>query len=165
MHALVLSEKAQLFAIAREIKFANSGKVLLDTFFSTSVFIFMYSLGAHLNQKLNFYSKPFIFRGCMYSGIMLFGMGIYTFLTDFTQNHYDMAIDKELCEKNVIFAEGGNEFYEKMLKRNMALRKLLGTFGESKYSALGNENYLIRQKSLPINTRRDFCLSRLQNTI
>lgn len=165
MNSLVLSEKAQLFAMAREIKVVNSGKVLLDTSFATSVCIFMYGLGTHLNQKFNFYTKPFIFRGVLYSGITIFGLGIYIFLTDFTQNYYDMAIDKELCEKNVIFAEGGKEFYEKLLTRNMALRKLLGSFGERKYSALGNENYLIRQRSLPINTRRDFCTSSLQNAM
>lgn len=47
----------------------------------------------------------------------------------------------------------GVSFYEKLLKKNIALRNLIGG---NIYTALGNENFFLRQKSLPLTIRKSF---------
>lgn len=165
MDSLILSEKAQIFAIAREISYINSVKLFLDTFYTSSIFVLMYGLANNLNRKFGLYSRPLALRGCMYSIVGFFGFGLYSFLIDFTQNQFDMQIDRDLCEKNEIFAEGGKEFYEKIVERNIALRKLLGPYGERKYSALGNENFFIRQKRLPLVVRKEYFVNKVNNAM
>lgn len=49
--------------------------------------------------------------------------------------------------------ETGIRFYDKLLKKNVALRNLTG---ENIYSAKGNENFFLRQKSLPLTIRKSF---------
>lgn len=101
----------------------------------------------------------------MYGLVGLFGFGVYSFCKDYTQVQYDQSVDKELSEKNPIFVEGGKEFYEKSVSRNIALRKLMGRFGEKQYSALGNENFFIRQKCLPLVTRKSFFEEKLKESL
>lgn len=50
-------------------------------------------------------------------------------------------------------AVAGITFYDKMLKKNVALRNLTG---ENIYTALGNENFVLRQKSIPLTMRKSF---------
>lgn len=50
-------------------------------------------------------------------------------------------------------AAAGIRFYDKILKKNVALRNLTG---QNIYTAMGNENYLLRQKSLPLTARKSF---------
>lgn len=52
------------------------------------------------------------------------------------------------------FIESGIRFYEKLLKKNIAIREL--TSDDSQYTAKGNENFLIRTKSLPLTIRKTF---------
>lgn len=49
--------------------------------------------------------------------------------------------------------DAGIQFYDKMLKKNVALRNLIG---KNIYSASGNENYFLRLKSLPLTVRKSF---------
>ena len=49
-------------------------------------------------------------------------------------------------------AEAGVRYYEKVLNRNIALREISGD--DFLYSAKGNVNYLIRNKSLPLTMRK-----------
>ncbi|KAG5886565.1 hypothetical protein JTB14_011277 [Gonioctena quinquepunctata] len=130
LNSLVLSENAQLFAMAREIQFRQTPKLFFDTSYGVATCVTAYGLSSHINRKFDFYAKPL--------GVRLV---IYTLV--------EGKIDKELKEKNKIFAEGGKEYYTKILERNKALRHLLGKDGEIKYSVLGNENYLFRNKHLP----------------
>jgi hypothetical protein len=45
-------------------------------------------------------------------------------------------------------------FYQKLLKKNMACRELTGDLSE--YTAMGNENFMLRQKRLPLTSRKNF---------
>lgn len=161
----MLTESAQLFAIAREVLYLKSLKVLFDTCYATAAFIFTYGVAQKINTKYNLYAKPFSLRCLMYGFVGMFGFGLYGFLTDFTQIYYDRYVDRTLCEKNPLFIEGGREFYDKMLQRNRALRKLMGPLGEKYYSIMGNERFFIRQKRLPVLTRRDFYDQKLKEMI
>lgn len=54
--------------------------------------------------------------------------------------------------------DAGVRYYEKILNRNVAIRELSGT---NLYTTRGNVHYLIRQKSLPFTSRRDFFRAKL----
>jgi len=156
LKSLSLSEKAQMYAMAREIQMKQTPKYYTDTFGAVASFIAAYGVGIHLNTKFNLYAKPRSIRFLMYGLLGAFGYCNYVFIKDFSQLHYEQKVDEDLKNKNPIFKEGGKEFYKYILNRNIALRKLMGKVGESNYTPLGNENYLIRQRHLPLVQRKAF---------
>lgn len=89
----------------------------------------------------------------MYSILGLFGLGSWSFMKDFNQVSTDAEIDKKLASLGPQFVAAGFSYYDKHLKKNIALRNLIG---DDTYTALGNENYLLRQKSMPLTARRSF---------
>lgn len=58
------------------------------------------------------------------------------------------------------FIEAGYRFYDKLLKKNIAIRELTGD--NSEYTALGNENFYLRQKRLPLTMRKTFFQQKLE---
>jgi hypothetical protein len=56
----------------------------------------------------------------------------------------------ELGEK---FVEAGIRFYDKLLKKNMAIRELNN---DDSFTATGNENHLLRHKTFPLDMRKKF---------
>lgn len=162
LDALILSENAQIFAIAREVLYLDSLKFIFDSVYAPFACVFTYGLARTLNTKYNLYVKPLSLRLLMYTLSGLFGYGLYSFAKDMTQMGYDQKVDEELCKRGPLFVEGGKEFYEKTLQRNRALRTLMGPLGEKYYSVLGNERFFIRQPRLPILTRKDFYENKLK---
>lgn len=65
---------------------------------------------------------------------------------------YDGGTDEELASYGPGFLEAGLGFYDKQLKKNMAIRELTGD--NSEYTALGNENFILRNKRLPLTIRK-----------
>lgn len=98
-------------------------------------------------------------RTLMYTILATFGYGMYSFLTDFTQVYYDGAVDKELCEVGPEFMDAGVRFYDKLLKKNIAIRNLAG---DNSYTVMGNEHFVLRQKSLPLTIRKSYFEMRLE---
>lgn len=90
-------------------------------------------------------------RGVLYSILGVFGFGIWSFLKDFTQVYYDTSVDKKLCSAGPEIIDAGIRFYDKLLKKNIAIR---GLTGDDTYTVKGNENFLIRQKRLPLTIRK-----------
>lgn len=156
LNSIVLSEKAQLYAIAREIKTVNSTKFLLDTSYVGIPIIMYYGCTSQLNMSLNLFSKARGLRIIIYTLFGAFQAGIYFLFKDFTQIYFERKIDKELKEASPILAEGGKEFYSKLMSRNIALRTLLGKRGKSYFTSMGNEHSFIRQKHLPLSDRKLF---------
>ncbi|XP_057653852.1 transmembrane protein 177 [Diorhabda carinulata] len=161
LKSLVLSEKAQLYAMSREVLYRQTLKPLLDVFLATNLVLSSYFLGRNLKQKFNFSAKPLGLRIMLYTLVGIFNFGIYIMAKDLSQMYYEKNIDLELKKTDIIFLQGGKEFYSKLLERNKALRQLLGKDGERLYSVLGNENYILRQKHIPLVQR----LSSFDDTI
>ncbi|KRT81873.1 hypothetical protein AMK59_5928 [Oryctes borbonicus] len=163
LESFILSENAQIYAIAREIKTADSAKSMLDIVYKTLGVLGCYSLSNLINTKLNLYIRPRGMRVALYVLVTAFMYGNYCFFKDFTQIYYEQYVDEFLKNKDPIFAEGGKEYYEKILQRNKALRKLLGREGENRFSSLGNENFFIRQRHVPLLHRKQFFEENLVN--
>ncbi|XP_076264958.1 transmembrane protein 177 [Rhynchophorus ferrugineus] len=154
LNSLILSENAQKFAIARTIKHQQSPKLIIDTILGTASCLFTYSLSRLLNVRYNLYQKAGQYRFIMYTLVGSIFTLNYFLLKDATQLYYDQQIDKELKDMHSIFAEGGKEYYTKILQRNIALRQLMGKEGEQIYTVTGNDNYMFRTKHLPLVHRK-----------
>lgn len=154
--ALLLSEKVQEFAICREILSTLNSKVYLQSTYPFVALFFAYTFSSSVNKKLNLYAVPAAPRVILYTLTGLFSLGLYFFLTDYTEVYYETVVDKKLCELGTDFIESGVVFYNKMLKRNQALRELMGNEGQKKYTKMGNENFGIRQPRLALVHRRQF---------
>lgn len=89
----------------------------------------------------------------------MFGYGVYAFLTDYTQVYYDASVDKELCDAGPEFMDAGVRFYDKLLRKNIAIRNLVN---DNSYTVKGNEQILMRQKSLPLTIRKSYFEMRLE---
>lgn len=156
LESLILSEKAQLYGIAREIKMSQTPKLLLECVYSTVPVLSYYGITNYFNRKFNLYVRPLPLRLVLYALSSVLVAGQYFMLKDLTQVYFEQKVDEELKEKNVVFVEGGKEMYGKLMARNVALRELMGNAGKKKYTALGNEKTLIRQKHVPLTDRRSF---------
>ncbi|CAG4948597.1 unnamed protein product [Colias eurytheme] len=154
--ALILPEKVQEFAICREILMTHNSKIMFDSAYPFTAIFFVYNLSSYLNRRLNLYAAPTALRSIMYSITGLFGVGIYFLFKDMTEVHYEARTDEALAELGPDFIESGIIFYEKLLARNQALRELMGSEGESKYTTFGNENYGIRQPHIALVHRKQF---------
>lgn len=160
--ALILPEKVQEFAICREILMTQNNKIIYDSAYPFACLFLVYNFAQALNKKLNLYAGPPMLRGILYSILGMFGTGTYFLLKDMTEVHYETETDKTLCELGPEYIESGKIFYEKLLKRNQALRELMGSEGERKYSKLGNENFGLRQPRLALVHRHQYFEQKLK---
>jgi hypothetical protein len=67
---------------------------------------------------------------------------------------YDGDTDEKLAELGPKFIDAGVRFYDKLLKKNIAIRALTGD--NSQYTAMGNENFMFRQERLPLTVRKAY---------
>ncbi|KAK4877135.1 hypothetical protein RN001_009641 [Aquatica leii] len=156
LKSLAMSDIGQIYAIAREVHMRQSPKYFIDFLSSVSLFILAYGAGTHCNARYNLYAKPRFVRIVLYGMLGLFAYLNYIFVKDASQLYYERKTDEYLINKSPVFKEGGKEFYENILNRNRALRTLMGKLGEHNYSPMGNENYFIRQRHLPLVQRKAF---------
>lgn len=82
---LVLSDKEQIFGIAREILQLQSNTIYLNSFYSGGTIFGYYAATSAINSKLRLFYRPLSLRVTMYGIVGLFLFGVYSFLTDFTQ--------------------------------------------------------------------------------
>ncbi|XP_011197420.2 transmembrane protein 177 [Bactrocera dorsalis] len=157
--AIVLTEDEQLFGLCKSVLQLQTHRVLLNSLFPSISFLTMYTIGHYLNLRMNLLAGPFSLRLVMYTILGLFGVGSWSFMKDFNQVRYDTEIDKKLCNLGPQYVEAGASYYGKLLKKNMALRELIG---DDTYSARGNVNYFLRQKSLPLTVHKSYFEEKLQ---
>ncbi|PZC82745.1 hypothetical protein B5X24_HaOG209843 [Helicoverpa armigera] len=152
--ALILPEKVQEFAICREIIMTQNNKIVYQAAYPFTCLFFAYNVSQMLNRRLNLYAGPPLMRGILYSIVGMFATGLYFLMTDMTEVHYETNTDEKLCELGPEYVKSGKIFYEKLLNRNQALRELMGSEGEKKYSKMGNENFGIRQPRIALVHRK-----------
>ncbi|XP_055839299.1 transmembrane protein 177 [Episyrphus balteatus] len=151
--ALVLTEDEQIFGMCKAILQLQTQRVMLNAVFPSVSFMAVYSVGNYLNHKLNLLAKPLSLRLMMYTFLGLFGVGSWSFMKDYNQVLYDTSSDKKLSALGPEFVDAGVRYYDKLLKKNMALRALIG---DDTYTSKGNENFYLRQKSLPLTIHKAF---------
>uniref|UniRef100_A0A8D8WCZ2 Transmembrane protein 177 n=2 Tax=Cacopsylla melanoneura TaxID=428564 RepID=A0A8D8WCZ2_9HEMI len=159
--SLVLSEKAQKFAMGHEVLQCDMVAYYLQLTYPTVGCFAGFFLGNKGYEMLQLYKKPFQARIVFFTGISIFSYGLYILLKDKTQTALEEISLTKLSALGRDYIEGGIEYFEKQLKINKALRKLLHD-GESTYAVTGNLNFFIRQKTLPLTYQRAFLEKKLK---
>jgi len=154
-HAIVLSENAQKFAIAREISHLDTYHVYFYGIIPSIAIFSQYYLSAFANIKFYGHYKPRSFRYTVYSLVGIFTYGLYATATDALTRYYERSADKEAASLGLNYAKGAVEFYTKTVQRNMAIRELMGSRGESLFTKFGNHNEIIRQRHVPPLIRKE----------
>jgi len=85
------------------------------------------------------------------------GFAVWFYACKIRNNFFERTSDEKSAGYGPDFAEGGIEYYDKMLARNVALRELLGKDGEKRFTAKGNirtsfQNW-IRDFNIPLYHR------------
>ncbi|XP_046388564.1 transmembrane protein 177 [Ischnura elegans] len=152
--AVVLSPAAQKYAMACQVSLCQSPFVFLLGLYPMLTTFFAYATASSLNTRFQLHSRRFYIRGTMYSIIGLFAFGLWALANDFTTSRFEMKADLDACAVSPEYARGGEEFYKKILARNIALRQMMGPEGEKVFTAYGNDQVFFRQKHLPITVRK-----------
>ncbi|KAK4305697.1 hypothetical protein Pmani_022423 [Petrolisthes manimaculis] len=154
--SLVLSPEAKKFAICREMMSVNTNEpFILGTLAATNM-LMMYLLASGVNRTQNFYVRPRSLRLTWYALVGSFGAAMWTLIKDSTTLNHENSADQQAASVSPSYTQGGLEFYEKILQRNIALRELMGKEGENMYTAFGNEQVFIRTRNQPYTLRRDY---------
>jgi len=158
--SLILTEQEQIFGICKEILLTQTFKLPLDCFYPLMGIIVGYGMGHMFNNRLNLFQRPRSLRMVLYSLVGLFSYGNYSFITDYTHCQYEASIDQKLASLGDHMVKAGDGYYGKILKRNVAIRALSGD--NSAYSASGNINTFVRQRSLPLTVRKSYFEAKLE---
>lgn len=156
LKSLVLSDKAKAFAIAREINFATFHQIHVETFMRSVFGVLAYSCGHILNKyfaldrRLKFWA-----RFSLYSLIASAWFVLYVAVKDSYYCWQDNSADRKAAALSKAYAEGGVEYYNKVLSRNKALRALMVTTGPKRYTAYGNVVSTWRRDHVELTARRD----------
>ncbi|KAL1464690.1 hypothetical protein WDU94_004314 [Cyamophila willieti] len=159
--SLVLSEKAQKFAMGNEVLKCDLVAYYLQLTYPTMACFAGFFLSSKGYEMLQLYKKAIQARIVFFTGISIFSYGLYVFLTDKTHTALEEMSLTKLSELGRDYIEGGIEYFDKQLKINKALRNLLHD-GESTYAVTGNLNYFIRLKTLPLTYQKGFLENKLK---
>jgi hypothetical protein len=150
---LVLTEPEQVFGMCKEICEGMTHKVLLNSLYLVASGLFYYAFTSTLNAKNKLFQRPLSLRVMLYTLAGMFTTGIYWTVKDATQIYVDRTIDEHLAGLGLTFLASGVCFYDKLIKKNMAIRELTG---DDQYTAKGNHNHLLRTMTKPLTERKAF---------
>lgn len=154
--SLVLSDRAQRFAIARDIYWASNHYVQIQTAALSFAVVNCYFMGRLVNDRFQLLGRtPRSLRLGLYGVIVALNATVYLGFKDAMSQFWDRKADERAAALGRDYVEGGIEFYEKALQRNRALRELLGDEGRKYYTSKGNLNELIRSTHVPLTHRLD----------
>jgi len=161
-NALVLSDKAKAFVIAREIYYTKSMTVQLNLILTTVCCGLAYITGSLLNDRflLSLRLKPWA-RFSVFSTIASAWLLFFVVVDDALHCWYDNEVDRAAAKLREIYAQGGVDYYNAVLRRNRALRTLLGSAGQKQYTYYGNVVSVWRNPSVQLTSRHDNLLKYL----
>ncbi|XP_032682687.1 transmembrane protein 177 isoform X2 [Odontomachus brunneus] len=159
--SLMFSENAKKFAIAREILRIQAEEPRFNSFRLAVIITVLWAFYNAITLRFQLRGRNVILCRSLYVSFALLGAISWIGIKDYRSYRLDSVHDRALCDLGVEYVRGGQEFYEKMVMRNRALRSLLGKDGEKQYTANGNERIFLRQKHVPIVHRKDFFDSQL----
>ncbi|CAL8096001.1 unnamed protein product [Orchesella dallaii] len=152
--SLVVSERAQKFAIAREIVMTDTHSPYIHGGLGGFALFTYYCITRTVNDKFYGLARPKSFRVFVYSLVGTFTFGIWATMTDVITKRYEKWADERVGSIGLDYAKGGVELYAKTLERNIALRSLMGPNGEKRFTFYGNDVEFIRQRHIPYTERK-----------
>lgn len=160
MESLIFSESAKKYSIARELILTDNLQILFKSVSLPLTLIPMYALGYILISSLPV--KPLKIRALAFFLLCNAGIFIWLLVRTAIENYYQYDADKNVCNISAEYILGGIEYYEKLIKRNLALRNILPD-AKNIYSEQGNKLGLISILSeLPLTYRKKYLETRLK---
>lgn len=153
--SLVLSENAQKFAIAQGLAMADHNYVHMQGALAGSSIVGYTMLSAFLNTKFYGFYKPLSFRIFVYTLVGTFCYGVWSTTRDLYNKYIGNSADARAGRISLDYAKGGVEYYATLIKRNIALRDLMGPTGEKMFTVVGNHSQFLRQKYTPLTVRKE----------
>lgn len=160
---LFMSNRAQQFAIAREIYYTNTYYVYLNGMAAASSFMTSYLAGRFVNRRLNLYKRPLGHRLGLYAILGFLGGVTFLLMKDMITTSLEMWSDEKAADIGKDYVLGGLEYYECLIERNKALREAMGENGDKYYTAGGNVKEWIRVSQVPLTSRFDYMKKRLED--
>ncbi|XP_072030324.1 transmembrane protein 177-like [Amphiura filiformis] len=159
--ALSFSQNARKFALAKELSLIHKNfpmnSIVLAPCFITANFGLVALLQITNLVALPNYILLILLTIPLYC--------VYQFAMSIITEKMDLKCDEKLIELGAAYREGGVEYYEKRLEKNIALRKLLGKKGEKLFTYYGNEKpggfFGLRSFGAPITQK----LNRMQKAL
>lgn len=154
---LIFSSDAQKFSLAREAVHAQSSGPVIQASVAPACFAAVCFSSVGLKQLLGLYSGPMLLRGVFNLLAIALGFTGYCLCYDSISQWLDYRADRKVAAVSRSYAQGGLEFYDKILARNRILRGILGKQGEAMYAPSGNlfPKHKLRLKHAPYTCRRD----------
>lgn len=166
-HALVMSDKAQRFAVAREVARLEACFPALTAAVAPLCVagVFVYSVA--LKQIFSLHTGALLLRAAVHAVSLGLGAVTYFLASDALGQYVDYSSDRRAAAVAPGYVEGGVEFYSKILSRNRTLRSLMGSKGEEMYAPNGNlfPANLLQLKHTPYTARRDGLQAMLQQKV
>ncbi|XP_008845598.1 transmembrane protein 177 [Nannospalax galili] len=165
--ALTLSRDAQKFALAKEVVYLENNVAALQALPAPACLTGTWVLSVGVKHALGLYGGPISLRAAFNLVAAMAGFVAYAFSMDSLTIALEGWLDRRTASLSASYAQGGVEFYEKVLSGNLALRSLLGRQGEKLYTPSGNivPRHWFRIKHLPYTTRRDSVLQMWRATL
>jgi len=162
--SLVFSREAQKFAVAREVARLQSGGPVVSAAVAPFCLGGVWVYSVVLKQVFALHAGPALLRGGV--NVVALGLGAVSYLlaSDAVSQWTDYSSDRRAARVSHDYAQGGVEFYDKILSRNKTLRSLMGQKGEEMYAPSGNlfPAHLLQLKHAPYTSRRDGILALLK---
>lgn len=155
LDSLILSKNAQKYVIAYEILKIQSNEVYLSAGSSSFIIVIMTAIYSNIVLKFNLYEKNLSYCRILYLFLTLVGFAFWVAFKDAVRCHIEASIDENISTLGSNYIKGGKEYYEKELKKNIALRSLMEMEGEKCYHINGNEKHQ-GFVSLPLTERKRF---------
>jgi hypothetical protein len=133
------TDQEKAFIIGREILYASSHRIYIKMVLATSALTGAYYSAYALDQftPIGRMFKVWA-RGVLYGGVALLFLGTYSLLMNVYHQWMTFRTDYKLARLRPYYAQGGVDYYNKVLARNIIMRDMLGKEGRDFYMADGN---------------------------
>ncbi|KAF2359083.1 hypothetical protein FHG87_010165 [Trinorchestia longiramus] len=159
--SLSISDDAKQFAIARETLLIcqdEPDKCFVHTLGNLSLSA---AVARSLYLHLNLSAHPLVVTGIMYSVVFSIGASFWFVLNDYLAVQAERTADSAAALLGERYVRAGVEYCDSIVRRNQALRDLMGKDGDSIYTACGNEQTSLRMRHVPIVERLNFFKEKL----
>ena len=162
--ALVLSDNAKSFVIARDVNILRLFISHTEVFLQAAFVVIGYTAMKTLNKYLFLPKK--IPNWSRYTALTMVGVSvltIYMAAADMYSCSKDIRTDRKTAKLSKEFTEGGVEYYEKIVARNQAIRAVMGEDHCDAYTAEGDDVRTLRTPHLPFSVRLTYLKSHLDD--
>ncbi|KAL7632106.1 UNVERIFIED_CONTAM: hypothetical protein RMT77_017578 [Armadillidium vulgare] len=157
-NSMFISDKAKKFGLAQNLFYVSTFEPLYNaTVTSVLSIIAVQYVFIILNLKNLQHER---FKGLRYSAAfvsLVFNFTLWLLFKDMYKCRLEGKADEAVAELGKEYIEGGVEYYNSVLEKNMALQHMIPYKGFwAPFSRFGNEQMSLRQKHLPLSGRRDY---------